>query len=150
MNEQLAALYKAASMDSQNRSPSKRLHEMTWEEVFDLCNKLAEQIKPDIHKFTGIVAIANGGIIPASILAYVLKLDLKIIKKPPVHFHQEGQLLIDDVYDTGYTIKDYIADERWYWQGTAALVLKPWCPYKPVYIGKETDDWIIFPWEKNE
>lgn len=144
----LADLYEASCIDSQKRSPSKQVCNMTWDEVYVLCNKLADQIRPNLHQFACIKAIANGGIVPASILAYILNLDLQIIDHPPNDYRQEGFLLLDDVFDTGQTIKEYIADEKWLWQGTATLILKPWCPYKPIYLGKETDSWIIFPWEK--
>ena len=136
--------------ESQTRSPSKQIYNMSWDEMFYLCNKLAAEIHPKRHKFCCIKAIANGGIIPATTLAYILNLDLEIINHPPNDYRQEGILLLDDVYDTGQTIENYLLDKRWCWQGTAALIVKPWCPYKPIYIGKETDDWIIFPWEKRD
>jgi len=145
-------------MDSRERSPSTEVHKLTWDETYALCNKLIAEIRPKLYQFCQIKAIANGGIIPAAIIAYELKLDLEIIDEPPKcynancgkmvkAYHQEGVLLIDDVYDTGETICNYIENKQWFWQGTAALIVKSWCPFRPEYMGQLTDKWIVFPWE---
>lgn len=134
-------------LDSKERSPSKVCHKLTWDETFQICNKLVSEISPIRHKLHTIYAIANGGTVPAAFVAYKLRLDLEIIHDPPMDFRQGGVLLFDDVADSGLTLEKFVGDPRWHWGATAVLVAKPWCPYKTSYVGIESEDWIIFPWE---
>lgn len=133
--------------DSKERSPSKTCHRLTWEETFQICNKLVSEISPIRHRLHKICAIARGAIIPAAILAYKLNLNLEIIHEPPLDFRQSGVLLFDDVADTGLTLQKFIGDPRWQWEATAVLICKPWSPYRPSFSGREVDVWTEFPWE---
>lgn len=132
---------------SQLRSPSKIERRLSWDETYEICNKLVAEILPIRNRLHTICAIANGGIIPASMLAYNLKLDLQIVRRPPLDFRQKGVLLMDDVFDTGATVKSYLEDPRWQWEATLGVICKPWCPYKPTFVGLESEDWIKFSWE---
>jgi hypoxanthine phosphoribosyltransferase len=137
------------AQDSMTRSPSKLQYAISWDETYALCNNLIREIMPIRHKLHAVHAIANGGTIPAAMLAYKLHLDLKIIHEPPLDFRQEGILLCDDVWDTGKTIREYVHDKRWNWEATLGFIVKPWCPYKPTFAGLETEEWIEFSWERN-
>jgi hypoxanthine phosphoribosyltransferase len=136
------------SKSSLERSPSKIERRLSWDETFNICERLVREILPIRNRLHTIVAIANGGIIPASMLAYKLQLDLKIVHRPPLDFRQSGVLLMDDVFDTGATIRAYMEETRWQWGATLGVIVKPWCPFRPTYIGLETEEWIKFSWEE--
>jgi len=118
-----------------------------WDDVYGFCQDLVKQIKPIRKKIHTIKAVAMGGIIPAGILSYHLNLDLKIMDYPPTDADQSGALLFDDVCDTGETFEDYVGDDFYKWEATAALVTKPHCRKPPTYTAAVTDYWVIFPWE---
>jgi hypoxanthine phosphoribosyltransferase len=143
----------------------------SWDEVYDLCIKVAEQVRasgniPDI-----LVGVARGGLAPARVIADLLELRrVEVVQcesydyiernaKPKVgEFPRElvqGQkvLLVDDVADTGGSI--IAINERFEsfnpdWMGIAVLYKKPWNKATIDYFAAETDAWIIFPWERLE
>jgi len=59
-------------------------------------------------------------------------------------------LIIDDIIDTGDTIravKRRIGKRR---ADVAVLFVKPWSRVRPDYCVKEIDGWVVFPWERTE
>ena len=65
-----------------------------------LCEEIALEIKKRGAVYRGIYAIARGGINPAIHLSYIL--DIPIVAEPSKYV-----LVVDDVVDTGRTIKRY-------------------------------------------
>jgi hypoxanthine phosphoribosyltransferase len=79
-----------------------------------ICQKIKSKIGNHLEKYE-IIAITNGGIIPATIISYKLGIknihlfpiiDKKIIhNKIPILKTTKKYLLIDEIYDTGKTLK---------------------------------------------
>ncbi|MFI3255820.1 MAG: xanthine phosphoribosyltransferase [Psittacicella sp.] len=99
-------------------------HLVTWEEFHTNARKLAIKLLPET-KWKGIIAISRGGLAPAAILARELGIrhvetisvvsytehfsqdeskEVKILNKPD--HDGDGFIIIDDLVDTGNTIKE--------------------------------------------
>jgi hypoxanthine phosphoribosyltransferase len=144
----------------------------SWEEIYNLCLDLADEIKKNKFNPEVIVGIARGGWIPARILSDLLgnsyTANLKIdfyrgvgeTKERPIITQTistivEGKkvLIADDVADSGKSLK--VAKEHLEQCGAtqvkiATIYYKPWSIIKPDFYIKETEAWIIFPWERKE
>ena len=147
---------------------------ITWEDVYDLCRQLAQQLRKANFRIDIIVAIARGGYIPGRLLSDMLGLyDLTGFKmehyqgaykqqeafvKYPLNAPVNGRnvLLLDDVCDSGDTFEMGI--EHILHCGavneirTAALHLKIVSKFIPdFYVGKVCEwRWLIYPWAVNE
>jgi uncharacterized protein len=131
----------------------------TWQEIELLVEGLAHTIQISGKKFDVILAITNGGIIPARLIAR--ELDINYIQFIPMRnkqLHIEEMLpllkgtkylVIDDIYDTGDTynkvysvIREFNCDFAFlmtrYKDSNASLVAKV----------LNHEKWIVFPWEK--
>jgi hypoxanthine phosphoribosyltransferase len=131
----------------------------TWQEIELLVEGLAHTIQISGKKFDVILAITNGGIIPARLIAR--ELDINYIQFIPIRnkqLHIEEMLpllkgtkylVIDDIYDTGNTynkvysvIREFDCDFAFlmtrYKDSNASLVAKV----------LNHEKWIVFPWEK--
>ena len=131
----------------------------TWQEIELLVEGLAHTIQISGKKFDVILAITNGGIIPARLIAR--ELDINYIQFIPIRnkqLHIEEMLpllkgtkylVIDDIYDTGNTynkvysvIREFDCDFAFlmtrYKDSNASLVAKV----------LNHEKWIVFPWER--
>ena len=118
----------------------------------------------ELKPYEGIIAVTRGGLVPAAIVARELDIrlidtfcvlsysqktkgEVKVIKKSSVANNGEGWLIVDDLVDTGETIK-------------AIRSSLPNAHYATVYAkpsGREQvdtfitevsqDTWIYFPWD---
>ena len=107
----------------------------TWRE-FD---KSVEHIynKCKFIEFSGIYGVPRGGLCLAVALSHKLKINL-------ISELKKNSLIVDDVYETGLTLKTFKDIE-----GAMFFVLfsksKPkW--WNSVFIA-EKSEWIVFPWE---
>tara|TARA_R110002012_G_scaffold312520_1_gene523314 strand:- start:221 stop:682 length:462 start_codon:yes stop_codon:yes gene_type:complete len=147
---------------------------LTWKEIQEDCRYLANELS-DLD-ITCIIGVANGGMIPATLIAKqlgvnkLLSCNLKSYQedKPRDGIHNttdivrinsfpgwreiknEKLLIIDDLVDTGLTFKK-IKKHLFTCDGvnTATLYNKPKSIYKPDHTVREfdNDEWIVFPWE---
>jgi hypoxanthine phosphoribosyltransferase len=64
-----------------------------------------------------------------------------------IRFKNEDILLVDDICDSGVTMKDYAP--RFI---TATLCLRYISETIPEYYGEKIEDdrWLVFPWERND
>lgn len=137
---------------------------ITWNE-FHRDTQFLSWALPD-KKWKGIIGVARGGLVPASILARSLNIRLvetvcissyddktntqlpaKVLKHISKEDEGEGWLVVDDLVD----------------QGTTAKIVKEMLPkahYAAVYAKKkgktfvdsyasEINAWIVFPWEED-
>lgn len=137
---------------------------LSWEEIHSVSRRLARKLR-DKGPFTGIIAVARGGLVPAAILATELGIrqvdtvciagydestrhDLEILKRVPGD--GTGWLVVDDLVDTGRTaqaIRDMLPGGHY-----ATLYAKP--SGRPLVhthvedVGQKT--WLVFPWEAPE
>jgi len=131
----------------------------SWFEIHYLVKEVARQVGAK-KNYDCILAIANGGIIPAKLLAEELGIDdVKIVpvrKKKviapemPALDKKKRYLVIDDIYDTGDTYKK-----------VRKAVKGFSCDYAFCMTRHQTDAgicgrilghdrWIVFPWERGQ
>ena len=136
---------------------------MSWEEIHRNSKALAWRLS-ELEPYKGIIAVTRGGLVPAAIVARELDIrlidtfcvlsynqktkgDIKVLKKASVANNGEGWLIVDDLVDTGETIK-------------AIRSSLPNAHFATVYAkpsGREQvdtfitevsqDTWIYFPWD---
>ena len=141
--------------------PTKNL-KVSWKEVHRNTKALAEKVKPK-GPWNKIVAITRGGLIPAAIIAK--ELDTRIIDTVSIESYNNKKrskltifkrsnvdknklLIIDDVVDTGRTVK---AVKKIYPNAhIGTLYAKPaGIPFIDSFVKKVSQDtWVVFPWEK--
>ena len=136
---------------------------VSWEEIHRNSKALAWRLS-ELKPYEGIIAVTRGGLVPAAIVARELDIrlidtfcvlsynqktkgDIKVLKGSSVVNNGEGWLIVDDLVDTGETIK-------------AIRSSLPNAHYATVYAkpsGREQvdtfitevsqDTWIYFPWD---
>ena len=107
----------------------------TWNEFDNAVEDIANKCM--FLEFSGIYGVPRGGLCLAVALSHKLKINL--ISQP-----RKNSLIVDDVYETGLTLKTFKDIE-----GAMFFVLfsksKPkWL--NSVFIAKK-NEWIVFPWE---
>jgi len=141
----------------------------SWDKIYDLCLKVADQIKHSGYKPDLIVAVSRGGWIPGRVLSDLLenpniatikveyyKDIYKTRSKPeitqPLTVDISGKLilLVDDIADSGHSLK--LVKEHLFERGAAdvkicALYRKPWSIVAPDFNARTTDAWVCFPHE---
>ena len=143
---------------------------LTWADVEQGVNIIINRIGN--KKYDYVIGIANGGLIPATLIAKRLKLktmsvglesydgkDFKNvtlwseINKRLYILQQHGLcLLVDDISDSGksfnYIKNAYLKNEEILCD-TASLIVKPKTTFMPDYFAMNvhTDTWVKFPWE---
>ena len=114
---------------------------LNWKEFDDMINKLCKQILSSNIKVKNIFGIPRGGLILAVCLSHKLKLPLSIIPS-------SKSLIVDDISDTGKTLRTY-KDFNY----IVTLFTTDWTNVIPnFWISKKLNknDWIVFPWEQDE
>jgi hypoxanthine phosphoribosyltransferase len=144
---------------------------LSWETFGTASRELALQIADSGYDADLILAIARGGLLPAGALGYALavknlytmnvefytgvdeRLPVPMILPPVpdlVELRFARILVVDDVADTGHTLK-IVQD---FFKGrvkevrSAVLYEKPRSIVKCDYVWKYTDLWINFPWSE--
>jgi hypoxanthine phosphoribosyltransferase len=141
---------------------------VSFEEMASLCKDLAEQVKKDKFKPDVIIGVSRGGWIPARLISEHLGVEILAsisvksydgCKKQcqPYLFEELGLkikglevLVVDEVVDSGESLevaKEYLDSLSPSKVKFAALHCKPWAKFKPDYFAKQTEDWIVYPWE---
>ena len=142
-----------------------------WDDVADLCHELAERLAD--RQFDAILGIARGGLVPAALLAQELGLrrvlaaavssyegdqrteHLHFLEFPPDQAVVGRRILVvDDIWDSGRTaelVRRRILDAG----GHPTIAVLHYKPVRSVYPDRrpdvwlrETDDWIVYPWER--
>ncbi len=124
---------------------------MSWKWVDDQIDELAKRLKD--RKLRYISGIPRGGLIPAIMLSHKLGVtyipfdEAKKYGRHDIRFKNEDILLVDDICDSGVTMKDYAP--RFI---TATLCLRYVSETIPEYYGEKIEDdrWLVFPWERND
>jgi uncharacterized protein len=147
---------------------------LTWEDAYELAEKVAQKILQDGYMPDHIIGITRGGWVPAMMLSDLLGVkdllsvrvehwgmtgekDAKAVLKYPLQTDLSGKkiLLVDDLTDTGDSMalafeeikKRKAAEVR-----TATLIHKKQSRIEPDYYADKNDkwEWIILPWNINE
>ncbi len=143
-----------------------------WNEIYDGCIELADQIKKSGFNPEIIVGVARGGWIPARILSdllgntYVASMKVEFYKgvaetavKPVVSQQVSTSvagkrvLVVDDVADTGeslMTVRQNLLGRGASEVKIATLHYKPKSIVRPDFYARETSAWIVYPHERYE
>jgi xanthine phosphoribosyltransferase len=137
---------------------------LTWSDIETSSNQLAVSLKE--RNWTGILAITRGGLVPAGLLAESLNIrrietiniqsydkekkrgEITLLNVPDIKNAGENWLIIDDLVDSGETIK---AVKKLFPNAVyAVLFAKPKGMLTVDHYVREVgqDTWIVFPWEK--
>jgi hypoxanthine phosphoribosyltransferase len=118
---------------------------LSWGEIETAVENLACQIKNSDKKIGSINGLARGGLIPAVILSH--KLGIPFMNEDN---DSEGYVLIvDDICDTGETLKFY---SNYEYILTATIHHKQTAMIEPdfYYDLVPEDEWIVYPWEQKD
>ena len=143
---------------------------VSWEDLDRLVADLAAQLQG--VRFDAMLAITRGGLVPAGMLAYRLRIR-NILVAAVEYYDDEGQpgphptflqfpadpllrgqrvLIVDEVWDSGTTI--HAVTDRVLQAGgiptTAVLHFKPErsrVPGRPSVHAVETDRWVVYPFK---
>lgn len=134
----------------------------SWEEVESLTKIVADKIRNSNKRYDAILGITNGGTVPARLIGR--ELDIEEIKFIPIRNRKlqkdempllsrgKKYLIVDEIYDTGYTFSEVNDAVRRFDCDFAFLMRR----FKDDNIGGEVyiakvlnhNKWIVFPWER--
>ena len=147
---------------------------ISWDKAYELSKKLANKIKSSDFCPDLVIAIGRGGYVPARVvcdfLLHNLLTSIKIEhwgiaaqkqKEAVIRFplaigvHDKRILIIDDVTDTGDTLRtavDYIRDLKALKIKTGVLQHKITSSFVPDFYADVVKEWrwIIYPWAAHE
>ncbi len=147
-------------------TPEGDIIQLSWDDVMEICKELAVAIDGEFNPEI-VVGIARGGLIPATIIASILRKDMYPValsrrmkgvivrEKPevlvPMSDEVEGKrvLIVDERSETGETLRLTVREAQK--KGakkvrTAAVFSRP-NAWKPTYCGFESDAVVIQPWD---
>ncbi len=146
---------------------------LSWAEVEEAVEKLADKIKASGFKPDYIIGVTTGGLIPLSLLSKKLNIEkiltasassydkheqkeLTITYLPKIDLKNQKVLLVDEIADTGTTLKKIseimvgqykVAELKTATLGANKDKYTFWPDFSVVV---EQGDWVIFPWEKED
>ena len=144
----------------------------SWDQIYDMLIDLAKRVKDSGFKPDLIVGVCRGGWAPARVMSDLLEnantasIRIEFYLAPGVTSRKPvisqaimvpvkgvNVLVVDDVADTGESLK--VAVEHLDVCGakairTATIYYKPQSIFKPDFFIVQTEQWIIFPWERLE
>jgi hypoxanthine phosphoribosyltransferase len=111
---------------------------ISWEDVNILVEDLCNTITTSGAQIKSITGIERGGLIPAVMISHKLHI-------PYVTKINKDTLVVDDICDTGETLKNTVAGY------TATLHYKKTAGFTPDFYAKEIGtEWIVYPWERKD
>lgn len=111
---------------------------LSWDDISILVEDLCQTIASSGVQIKSITGIQRGGLIPAVMISHKLHI-------PFVSRINKDTLVVDDICDTGETLKNTIG------MYTATLHYKPTAIFTPDFYSKEVGtEWIVYPWERND
>ena len=113
------------------------IRHFTWSEFDKSVETIAN--KCQFLEFSGIYGVPRGGLCLAVALSHKLKLNL--ISEPI-----KNSLIVDDVYETGITLKTFKDIEGAMFFVLFSKIEPKW--WNTVHIS-EKKEWIVFPWENS-
>jgi len=144
----------------------------TWNQIYNMLLNLTEKIQKNGFKPDIIVGVSRGGWPPARVLSDLMgnsnlanvraefylgvaETKEEPVLTQPVSMEVAGKkvLVVDEVADTGKSlklVKEHLIEKGATEVKIATVYYKPWSIVKPDYYEKETNQWIVFPWEIKE
>ena len=113
---------------------------LTWEEVDNLVDILKQKVLDELPEIGSVMGIARGGLIPAVMLSHKLGV-------PYTNLIDPNTLIVDDICDSGVTIRDTPGVY------TATLHYKKSAIAKPTIYASlllNENQWLVYPWENED
>lgn len=144
----------------------------TWNQIYTMLQSQAEKIRCSGFKPDVIVGVTRGGWVPARVLSDLLGIPALttvgvefyvgvaetrtapvLTQNVSVDVAGKKVLLVDDVADTGGSLQ--LAMKHLQQQGAAEVRVatvyrKPLSVVTPDFYEKETERWVVFPWDAKE
>ncbi|MGV8948447.1 MAG: xanthine phosphoribosyltransferase [Candidatus Paracaedibacter sp.] len=138
--------------------------ELSWSDIEMLSKQLVKPLEGS--QWAGVLAITRGGLIPTGLLAQVLNIrrietiniqsydqeksqaEMTILNVPAIDNDGENWLVVDDLVDSGETIR---AVKKYFSKAVyAVLIAKPKGLMTVDHYVRvvEQNMWVAFPWEK--
>ncbi len=109
-----------------------------WDDITVLVDELCHTIATSGVQIKSITGIERGGLIPAVMISHKLNI-------PYVTKITKDTLVVDDICDSGETLKNMVAGY------TATLHYKKTAIFTPDFYSKEVGtEWIVYPWERKD
>ncbi len=111
---------------------------LCWDDINILVEDLCNTIVSSGVQIKSVTGIQRGGLVPAVMISHKLNI-------PYVNRINKDTLVVDDICDTGETLKNKVAGF------TATLHHKPTASFTPDFYAKEVgSEWIVYPWERKD
>jgi hypoxanthine phosphoribosyltransferase len=111
---------------------------LSWDDITILVEDLCNTIASSGVQIKSITGIERGGLIPAVMISH--KLNIPYVVKINKH-----TLVVDDICDTGETLKNIVAGY------SATLHYKKTAIFTPDFYSKEVGtEWLVYPWERSD
>ena len=125
---------------------------LSWSDIEVLVNELCNNIIKSKIEIKDIFGLQRGGLIPAVMISHKLNLPMTKGTITPT------TLIIDDICDSGVTFNDFYQKHQVEYAfpfnlKTVCLHFKPnTSQFLPTTWAKTitTDDWIVYPWERDD
>lgn len=124
---------------------------IAWDQIDMAVDLIAVQIEEDEWRPRKICGVSRGGLVPGVMLSHRLNVPFEPITPDTVLLDSKDVLIVDDIYDSGSTIKQLKKlnpNVR-----TAVILFSDHHTdlyavdyYGADYIG---DQWVVFPWESD-
>ncbi|MFX1474788.1 MAG: phosphoribosyltransferase [Promethearchaeota archaeon] len=142
-----------------------------WDQCHELCFRIYQKVVESGYTPDVIIGLARGGWIPARILSDFFSKDLSTLRVEFYHGIEERDgaprltqplaaykawrqpLVVDDIVDTGKSLKlalEHLKSLGFEEIRSACLHVKPQAETVPDFYMKETDAWVVYPWEVAE
>jgi uncharacterized protein len=109
-----------------------------WDDINILVDELCSTIISSGVQIKSVTGIERGGLIPAVMISHKLNI-------PYVNKINKDTLVVDDICDSGETLKNIVAGY------TATLHYKKTASFTPDFYSKEVgEEWIVYPWERTD
>ncbi len=144
----------------------------TWEQIYEMLLNLASKIRKDCFEPDVILGVSRGGWPPARVLSDLLenselanvktefymgvaetKGEPTITQPVSVSARDKKVLIVDEIADTGKSlrlIQSHLKEQGASEIKIATIYYKPWSVVTPDYYEKESNAWVVFPWERKE
>lgn len=113
---------------------------ISFDDIKNLVDVIAKKVLEELPNIDSITGIERGGLIPAVMLSHKLNL-------PYVKAIRPNTLVVDDICDSGVTIRDTVGVY------TATLYTKESAVVQPTIYGTKLlneAQWLVFPWENED
>ncbi len=126
--------------------------QVTYSDFSKMMDEMVSKLQN--KKYTAVHGLPRGGLSIAVHLSHFLELALVTNISQYITFNNniDKLLVVDDIIDSGRTFERFleIATIKKIKFETAVLYYKPFGEYTPNLYIRETEDWIVFPWEPYE